>query len=67
MPIIFSGPHFVNSLRPCDTYMHQQDKPLLVQIMTCHLTSAKPLSEPMLIDCLLNSWEQVLMVFEQKY
>ena len=38
----------VNSLRPSDAYMRQQDKPTLVQIMACRLFGAKPLSEPML-------------------
>ena len=32
-------------------YMHQQNKPSLIQIMVCRLLGAKPLSEPMLGHC----------------
>ena len=39
---------WLNSLRPSDAYMRQWHKPLLVQIMACRLSGAKPLSEPML-------------------
>ena len=42
-------PQWVNSMRHSDVYLHQQSKPLLVQIMACCLFSAKPLSEPMLV------------------
>ena len=48
----------INSLRPSAAYMHQQSMPSLVQIMACHLDGAKPLSEPMLEYCQLDSWEQ---------
>ena len=31
----------VNPLRPSDAYVHQQKRPLLVQIMACRLVGAK--------------------------
>ena len=37
-----------NSLRQSDAYMRHQTKPLLVQMMACHLTGTSLLSEPML-------------------
>ena len=60
-PNIFSFFFFVkilhgkfNSLRPSDSNMCRQPRPLLVQIMACRLFSAKPSSEPMLYYCLLD-------------
>ena len=35
------------------------NEPALVQIMACQLAGAKPLSEPMLEYCWLDSWEQI--------
>ena len=40
-----------NSLRPNDAYMHQENRPSLLQIMACCLFGAKPLSVPMLEYC----------------
>ena len=40
-----------NSLRPSDAYTRRWTGSSLVQIMTCHLFGAKPLSEPMLEYC----------------
>ena len=40
-----------NPLRPSDTYIHQYPRSSLVQIMAWRLSSAKPLSEPMLGYC----------------
>ena len=51
----------LNSLRPSDAYMRQQNKPSLVLIMVCHLFSTKPLSEPMLTYCQLDPKEQYLV------
>ena len=46
-----------NHLRPRDAYMRQENKPSLVQIMACRLVGAKPLSEPKMEFCQLNTWE----------
>ena len=46
-PHLYGTPS-LNSLRPGDTYMCQWTRPSLLQIMACHLISAKPLSETML-------------------
>ena len=43
-----------NSSPPCAAYMHQWLGSALVQIMACHLFSAKPLSKPMLGYCELE-------------
>ena len=48
-----------NSLRPSGAYMHQQDVPSLVQIMTCPLIDTNPLSEPMLPYWSLHSKEHI--------
>ena len=40
---------WVNSLKPRDSYMRHQTKSPLLQIMTCRLFAAKPLSEPIRI------------------
>ena len=39
----------------------------LVQIMACRLFGAKPLPEPMVVYCQLDSWEQVSVKFESKF
>ena len=39
----------------------------LVKIMACRLVGAKPLSEPMVVYCQLDSWEQISMKFELKF
>ena len=48
----------LNTLRLGDTYIHQQIRPLLVQI------SRKPLSEPVMASGWLDPWEQLLVIFE---
>ena len=42
---------------PSTTYMHQWIGSALVQVMACCLFGAKPLPEPMLAYCQLDSWE----------
>ena len=44
----------LNSLRPGDTYMHHRNWYSLVQLMACHLPSAKLLPEPKVIYFLLD-------------
>ena len=46
-----------NSMRPSDAYIRQYTMPPLVQLMACGLVGAEPLSEPMLIYCLLAPQE----------
>ena len=53
----------VNSLRPSDAYMRQQTRPPLVQILACHLFSAKPLPEPVMTYFQLDPWEQISVNF----
>ena len=52
-----------NSLRPSDAYIHQNNIPPLVQIMACHLSGTKSLSEPMLPCCLSNPKEHISLKF----
>ena len=49
----------INSSPPSATYMRQWSGPASVQIMTCRLFGAKPLPEPMLTYCQVDSWEQI--------
>ena len=42
LPYGVTTPQWVTSWRPSDTYMCQQSRPSLVQIMTCHQAGAKP-------------------------
>ena len=49
---------YVNSSSPSASYMHQWIGPALLQIMACHLVSAKPLSEPILEYYQLYPMEQ---------
>ena len=35
--------------------------------MACHLFSTKPLSEPILVSCLLDPWVQISVTFESEY
>ena len=49
---------YINSLRPCDACMRQQNRQSLVQIIACRLFGTKPLSEPMLYHCPFDTWEK---------
>ena len=48
-------------------YMCHQSRPSLVQIMACRLFGAKPLSEPMLDYCKLDTCEHISTKFLSKY
>ena len=48
-------------------YMRQWTGSVLVQEMACRLFGAKPLPEPMLVCCRLNSWEQISVKFESEF
>ena len=57
----------VNSSSPGATYMRQWTGPSLIQLMACRLFGAKPLPEPMLAYCQLDSWEQISVKFESEF
>ena len=51
--------HGVNSSPHSAAYMRQWTGPSLVQVMACRLFCAKPLPEPMMAYCQLDSWEKI--------
>ena len=55
------------SYPPSAAYMCQWIGSSLVQVMACRLLGAKPLPEPMLPYCQLNSWEQISVKFEPEF
>ena len=57
----------INSFPPSATHMRQGTGWELVQAMACRLFGAKPLHEPMLAYCLLDSWEQMSAKFESGF
>ena len=57
----------LNSSTPSATYMRQSTGSSLVQVMACCLFSTKPLPEPILAYCLLDSWEQISMNSELEF
>ena len=56
----------VNSSPASAAYTRQWTGSALVQIMTCRLSSAKPLPELMLVYCRMDSIEQISMILESK-
>ena len=56
-----------NSSPPSAAFMRQWTRSAFVQIMTCHLIGAKPLSERMQPHCQLDPTEQAYVKFESKY
>ena len=58
---------WVTSSPPSATYMRQWTVSVLVQTMVCRLIGAKPLPEPMLAYCRLESWEQISMKLESEF
>ena len=57
----------VNSSPPSAAYMHQWAGSSLVQVKACRLFGAKPLPEPMLTYCQIDSWEQILVKFKWEF
>ena len=57
----------VDSLRLSDAYMHQYTRSSLVQIMACRLLCAKPLSDPVMTFCQLDSKEHISVKYYLKY
>ena len=41
--------------------------PHLVRVMACRLFGAKPLPEPMLVYCQLESWKQLSVIFKEMH
>ena len=58
---------FINSSHPSAAYMRQRTGSPLVKIKACRQFGAKPLPEPMLAYCQLDSWEHVSVKFEYKF
>ena len=52
---------YVNPSPHSDAYMRQRIGLILVQIMACRFFGAKPLSDPMLGHCPLDTEEQTLV------
>ena len=65
------GPNFrfryLNSSPPNAIYMCQWTESALVSVMTCRLFGAKPLPEPMLVYCQMDSWEQTSVKFKLEF
>ena len=55
-----------NSLYPCGRICASVDWPSLVQITTCRQVGTKPLPQPMLAYCRLDSLEQISVKFESE-
>ena len=47
--------------------MRQWTWSVLVQVMNCRLFGAKPLSEPIIASCQLDSWEHISVKFESEF
>ena len=56
-----------DSSLPSAAYIRQWTGPALVLIMACRLFGAKPLPEPMLLCCQLDSWDQISVKFEFEF
>ena len=52
---------------PSATYMRKWTVSSLVLVMACRLFGAKPLPEPLLPSCQLDSWEQISVTFESEF
>ena len=59
--------HWVNSSSPGAAYMRWWTGLALFQVMTCHLSGTKPLLEPMLQNCQLDTLGQTSVKFESEY
>ena len=56
-----------NSMWPCDAIWHWGSWPALVLVITCHLISAKPLPEPVLTYCWVDSEEYTSVKLKSKH
>ena len=66
LPHGVTRPQWINSSPPSAAYMRQWIGLALVQVMACHLLGTKPLPEPMLSYCQLDSWEQISVKYESE-
>ena len=57
----------LNSSPPSAAYMRRWTGLSLVQVMACRLLGAKPLPEPILAYCQLDSWEHISVKFESEF
>ena len=57
----------IKSSPPSAACMRQWTGSSLVQVMACRLFGAKPLPEPMLSYCQLDSWEHISVKFESEF
>ena len=62
----YRDPH-VNSSPPSAAYMRQWNGSSLVQVKACRLIGAKPLPEPMMDYCQMDSWEHISVKFESEF
>ena len=53
-------------ISPSAAYMRQWTGSSLVQLMACRLIGAKPLPEPVLAYCHLDSWKHISVKFESE-
>ena len=67
MHICVTRPQWVISCPRNAAYMIQWSGSSLVQVMACHLFSAKPLLEPILAFCQLDSWEYISVKLESEF
>ena len=58
---VFTNPFRIKSSPPRAAYIRQSIRSALVQIIAYRLFGTKPLPEPMLTYCQLDSWEQISM------
>ena len=56
-----------NPFPPSAAYMRQWTGSALIQVMACCLYGTKPLPEPMLPFCQLDSWEKISVKFESRF
>ena len=56
-----------NPSPPTAAYMCQWTGSVLIQVMVCRLFGVKPLPEPTLAYCQLDSWEQISVKFESEF
>ena len=57
--------HYIIPISASHTYMHHWTRPSLVQIILCCLFTAKPLSEPMLVNCQMRHQGEISVHFIQ--
>ena len=64
---VFVTMTYVSSSLPSAAYMRQSTLSSLVQVMAFRMFGAKPLPEPMLAYCQLDSWEHISVKYESVF